>query len=355
MKRTSLKRTGTRNTALVALCVAATIVAASIDSLAQGTSAPEPRILDARTDSLTRIVVASSDGALVASGSTDGTVTVWETTSWTTRFNPPRQRQSVEALRFSSDNKFLYVADEAGRIAVIDLTRSREIRSIRSLGWHVRYGSARSVFSADGGLVATYWSPGRLDIRTLTVEVYSTLTKKRVGRIRVAESLNISMMCFTPDARHLVLGAYNREVIAYEVTSGQAKFRLDGVLAHSRAIAVSAPLNELAVPGDESVVRFDATTGERKGVLPFGKYMGVDGISIDDSGSFLASIDTSGRLRLWNRQSREPICDLMRTLFGGGLQVAFVSGKNLLVSTSDTSKLYVFDVSPYVPAPAVKP
>jgi len=167
------------------------------------------------------VVTASTDGTLVASGDTygDGTITVWETANWQARLDLPRQKEPIEALRFSPDNRLLYVADEVGRIAVIDLSKSREIRSIRGKRRLFRYGSARSVFSADGGLVALYWSPGKEDMRTLTVEIYSTLTKKRVGRVRVAEALAITMMCFTPDAKHLVLGAYNRDVIAYDVVS----------------------------------------------------------------------------------------------------------------------------------------
>lgn len=364
MRWTAAKRAGTRRTTLAAFCVAASIIGAPPCSTAQETTAPEPRILGSGTESparLTRVVTASSDGTLVASGDTygDGTITVWETANWSPRLDLPRQKWPIEALRFSPDSRILYVADEVGRIAIIDLTTGREIRSIRGRTRLFRYFRASCVFSGDGGLVAVYFSPGRLDMRTLTVEVYSTLTKKRVGRIRVGESLDISMMCFTPDARHLVLGAYNRDVIAYDVISGQPKYKLDGILADSRAIVASVPFNELAVPGGDSVVRFDATTGARKGVLAFhseaGKYTSVEGIAIDDGGSFLASVDASSRLRLWNRQSGEPICDLKRTPFGGGPQITFVPGKNLLVSTSDTSMLYVFDVSPYVPAPAVKP
>lgn len=359
MKDLSSKRTGTGRTAFAILCMAATLVAVPHDSSAQSTAAPQPRVLGAGLDSLSRltcVVTASSDGTLVASGDTygDGTITVWKTENWQARLDLPRQKEPIEALRFSPDSRLLYVADEVGRIAVIDLSKSREIRSIRGKRRIFRYGRARSVFSADGGLVALYWSPGKEDMRTLTVEIYSTLTKKRVGRVRVAEALAITMMCFTPDAKHLVLGAYNRDVIAYDVVGGQPRFTLDGILARSHALVASVPLNELAVPGGHSVVRFNATTGARVGVLAFEEDVDVTGIAIDDGGSFIASRDHSGRLRLWNRQSGKPICDLVR-LSPGSRDLAFVPGKNLLVSTTGSAKIYVFDVSPFVPAEGVRP
>jgi WD40 repeat protein len=350
--------------AVVAFCVATVIVAAPPRSSAQGTVAPEPRILGAGTESparLTRVIAASSDGRLVASGDTygDGTITVWETANWTARLDLPRQKWPIEALRFSPDSRILYVADEVGRTAVIDLTTGREIRSIRGRRRLFRYFRALSVFSADGALVAIYFRPGRLDIRTLTVEVYSTLTKKRVGRIRVADELDISTMCFTPDATNLLVGAYASEVLAYDVKTGLPKYKLDGIGADSGAIVASVPLNEIAVPGGDSVVRLDATTGARKGVFDYGNYIGkhtrVEGISIDNAGRFLATTHSDNRLRVWNRLSGEPICELEMSPFGGGLQIAFIPGRNLLVSTSETSKLYVFDISPYLPTPAVKP
>lgn len=352
------RRAGGRRTTLVAFCVAAAFVGATPCSSAQSTAAPQPRVLGAGLDSLSRltcVVTASSDGTLVASGDTygDGTITVWETENWQARLDLPRQKEPIEALRFSPDSRLLYVADEVGRIAVIDLSKSREIRSIRGKRRLLRYGRARSVFSADGGLVALYWSPGKQHMRTLTVEIYSTLTKKRVGRVRMAESLDLSMMCFTPDSKHLVLGA-DVEVIAFDVISGKPRFTLDGILARSHALVASVPLNELAVPGGHSVVRFNATTGARVGVLAFEEDVDVTGIAIDDGGSFIASRDHSGRLRLWNRQSGKPICDLVR-LSPGSRDLAFVPGKNLLVSTTGSAKIYVFDVSPYVPAPPVTP
>ena len=72
----------------------------------------------------------SSDGAILAAGTTQGEIRLWETHSWR-EFPPyPSQQGEINALQFLPGNRFLVVAGKQPHVAVVDLVTRTVVKEL---------------------------------------------------------------------------------------------------------------------------------------------------------------------------------------------------------------------------------
>ena len=153
----------------------------------------------------------SRDGALLASGSHDGTAIIWSTDTWKakeTLHNPDKgpgyggegRKDMVEDVAFSPDGKTLALASLGGSVQLWDVATGKLMESLNG-----HSGAVLSLaFSPDGRTLAS----GGTDqtVRLWNVETRRELMRLDSGHVAFGE---VWTLAFSADARHLIAGGGN--------------------------------------------------------------------------------------------------------------------------------------------------
>jgi WD40 repeat protein len=201
-------------------------------------------------------VVFSPDGALVATGEADGTVSLWEAAS---RKQVRRFRVRIgraAALAFSRDGKTLIsgAADlnnpnQPGLVQVWDVEAGREVAALKGLTsgvWHV-------ALSPDSRTVAatTY---------DTKVQLFDVVRRRKVAQLTGLTDAPTSSR-FSPDGKYLAVGAWQGVVKVWEVSSRQEVATLGARLSSVMSVAFSPDGRTLAAGCSDNKVRlWDART-----------------------------------------------------------------------------------------------
>jgi WD40 repeat protein len=168
-------------------------------------AAGAPRELEDGPGSLTRLAF-SADGALLAGGGQDGTVTVWDMASGRVLARLERKGTQVSGLSFSPDGRTLAVAllpgagpeaEAEGGLLLWDVQR-QQVRA--SLPGHAA-GTRCVAFAPDGRVLATGGDDGLMRLWDVAS-----------GQERVALEWHLDDVCavaFSPDGQTVVSGSFD--------------------------------------------------------------------------------------------------------------------------------------------------
>ncbi len=189
------------------------------------TSIPSPlKVWDVATRRLVRLLNGHTgyclsldftrDGALLVSGSRDGTAILWSTRTWEatqTLQNPDRASQfgqqgrgQVEDVAFAPDGKTLALASQEGTVQLWDVATGKLLVSLPG------HSSAVSavVFSPDGRTLAS--GSGDETVRLWNVQTRRELMQLDPGTVDLGA---VRTLAFSPDGKHLLAGANNRTAV----------------------------------------------------------------------------------------------------------------------------------------------
>ncbi len=224
-------------------------------------------------------VACSRDGTLLAAGTSQGTVTVWDLASGA-RTATLTGSSAVTALAFSRDRSLATGRDD-GAVAVWDVARGSE-RTLRGARAPVR----TVAFSPDGTLLAVTsdgfikpgsgrWTDGEVSIRDVRSGISVCRLDNREGRAGPA--------AFSPDGRLAAVGL-DGSVLTFDVRTGKEHGRLPVSAGGVLAVAFSADASVVFVAaakaratGAAEVRAWDTLRGgariravmQRGGHLPF--------------------------------------------------------------------------------------
>jgi len=184
------------------------------------------------------VVIFSSDGQWLASGSDDGTARVWEAVTGE-EVGRMVHGESVRSLAFSPDGQWLASGSDDGTARVWEAVTGREV------SWVVHEGPVLAVaFSPDGEWVAS--GGGHM------VRVWEVATGREVARMEHED--NVMAMTFSPDGRWVASGSWDNTMRVWEAATGQEVARM----VHEDvvwAVAFSPDGQWLASGGLEGIVR----------------------------------------------------------------------------------------------------
>jgi len=304
---------------------------------------PELAVLTGSAAVLT--VAFSPDGKLLAAGSSDGTITLWDiATGKEVRKlrSPAIGKVSIHSLKFSPDGKTLATADGHSAIKLLDVNTGRILgtlegnqhtvlalayapdgKKLASSGadhavqlWDVTSGKILWKFSSLAGRVASVAIAP--DGQTLaaadedgTVRILEVATGKEMHHIGPSSQPNASpptaAVAISPDGRLLAVPGTDSVVILLEMASGKElrRFKNHGNWVTSVAFAPDGHVLASAGP-DRTAKLWDVATGKQIAILK-GHQDTVFSLAFSPDGTKLATGSADNTVKLWRLDGRKQV------------------------------------------------
>jgi WD40 repeat protein len=281
----------------------------------------------------------SPDGETLASGFSDGTIFLWEIatgarTKLTGRTGP--SGIVVPKLSFSPDGETLATGSFSATITLWDVATGQNLEELaREESLESRYFAPSVAFSPDGDTLASASLSGTIIL--WDVDSRESVRALSRGCVCAARSL-----AFSPDGKTIASGGYDGTITLWDVDAQQNLARpIARNLGVVRGLGFS-PDGETLASGSANgtVMLWDVATRKAVGESLVGHKDDVTSVAFSPDGETLASGSYDGTIILWNLATRQPL----RAQVGGVTSVAFSPDGETLASGGDDGTIILWDV-----------
>ncbi|ETW94997.1 MAG: hypothetical protein ETSY2_48795, partial [Candidatus Entotheonella gemina] len=244
-------------------------------------------------------VVYSPNGQLIATGSDDNTIRIWDAATGAFRRELIGHSGDVARIAFSPDSTRIVSGsyDKTARIWDVETGKERHrLKEHESRVWGVAW-------SPDGVHVAT--GSGNDAIR-----IWNAMTGVRVQKL-TGHTMIVWDVAFNPDGTRLVSISSDRTARIWDVKTGAEHLRFEEQISEGRAVAWSSDGQLIATGGQDGTVRlWDADSGRPR--LKLSHRAPVLGVAFSPDGRWLATGSTDNLAYIWDVKTGE----LKQTLSG---------------------------------------
>ena len=237
-------------------------------------------------------VVFSSDGRTLASGSYDKTIRLWNVQTGIHFRILTGHRGSVYNIVFSPDGAMMASGSGDGTIRLWDVNTGRHLQT---LAGHTAAVNSIS-FRPDGQMLAS----GSYDGKLLLWDIHA-------GRHIYKLSGHISSVVFSPAGQTLASGSLDKNIRLWDVHTGRHIRTFIGHTAAVNSISFSTNGQTLASGSADHTIRlWDVGTGKHHQTLT--GYTGeVLSVVFSPDGRIIASGSSDGTIRLWKSSTPPPV------------------------------------------------
>ncbi|MBV8540314.1 MAG: helix-turn-helix domain-containing protein [Pseudonocardiales bacterium] len=294
--------------------------------------------LTGHTDGVTSAVF-SPDGHTLATASADHTARLWDVTD-------PRHPRTlatlsghtdgIRRLAFSPDGRMLATASADHTARLWDVTDPRHPRSLATLTGH-REGLAAAVFSADGHTLATAGADNPVRLWDITDPRHPQPLAELTGHTdRVLAAV------FSPDGHTLATGSFDNTIRLWDITDPHHPGALATLSGHTNgvvALAFSPDGHTLATGSYDLTVRLWDITDPRKASAPTtlsGHAGTIYSVAFSPDGNALATASKDNTARLWEVHG-----SVLTGHYGGVKAAAFSPNGHILAAGNfQTARLW---------------
>ena len=273
-------------------------------------------------------VAFSKDGKQVAAGIGDGSVRLWDIEKrevvrsfnahrgnvWSVKFHPSldllvssgddswvklwdtktfefihgwKADNTVRAIAFSSDNKFLAAGDRAGKVHIYDIDSKRELQT------HQQEGTVLGIdFSSDGKLIATVGSDK-------TVRIFDTETFEQRQNM-IGHAGPIYTVAFAPDGPLLATTGWGPEIWVWNSQTGESVLQIPGTTGDNWGLAIVGKGRHLLSGGQDGAARL-WNLADGKQLATFRSHtQPILNIALDPRHRKIATGSRDGAIRIWD-------------------------------------------------------
>ncbi|KAL4734024.1 hypothetical protein BDV11DRAFT_175153 [Aspergillus similis] len=275
-------------------------------------------------------VAFSPDGRLLASGSVDRNIKLWDPATGTLKHTLEGHSDWVQSVAFSSDGRLLA---SHSRDEIIKLWDPASGVLKHTLAGHSDWVQSVA-FSPNGRLLAS-------GSRAKTIKLWDPATGALKHTLEGHSDWVLSV-AFSPDGRLLASGSVDRNIKLWDPASGALKHTLEGHSDWVRSVAFSPDGRLLASHSvDKTIKLWDPATGALKHTLA-GHSDWVQSIAFQPDGRLLASGSRDKTIKLW-----DPATDALKHTLEGHSEwvssVAFSPDGRLLASGSHDKTIKLWD------------
>ena len=291
------------------------------------------RYLRAHTAPVTSVNY-SKGGELLASASSDGTITLWNMEKYQPIGQPLTAGiDPIKSVAFNQNGTTIAAGDAAGNITIWDVKTYQLVGQL--LGKH--RGSVNSVsFSPDGKILASGGSDGN-------VILWNLETLRPIGLPYRHYSNAVTSIAFNPSGTLLASGTSGKTIYIWDIQTGQQS----GIpLKHTDKVT-SVVFNHdgtmLASAGyRSSIILWDIATRNSVWQAPTRPGL-VSSLAFSPDGSILAAGDSDKQITLWDLQTLEPLGQPLTGHTGQVNSVTFSPDGKILVSGGSDQAVIVWD------------
>lgn len=282
---------------------------------------------------LVQAVAFSPNGHILASGSVDHAVRLWEAANGVLRRTLKGHTGEVRAVDFSSDGRTLASASSDHTIRLWDSPTGACKQTLRGHGGWVQ----AVAFSPDGCILASASGDKTVRLWNATSGAWKQTLQGHGGWVQD--------VAFTPDGRMLASASSDKTVRLWDATTWKLRQILKG--HHDEVLTVAFSLDNRTLAsgsGDRTVRLWDTTTWTQKQTIE-GHEGWVRAVAFSLDGRTLASASGDRTVRLWDtitwnqKQALEGHSGCVQT-------VAFSPDRyNILASASDDYTIRLWDTT----------